>query len=447
MQNYFGIISFSKPWGLKHMLHVFYMLLIIVSFTSASQARTESTSTKDLLRSTILNYFTPYTNINDGQEDSIQDQLLNTHSESKLSYPPFPRTWIERFSSDTAETTTTALFDTSKIAQAIGTFTGPLALPISVILNGAQLSYRYEHSIKYSYTKQTTLMVMSSWRQFRDPENPNSTKDNAIKNILENSVIDQKPDLRNYFKVSDEYPLLGMCKYEMSLVIQKISTNTVNLVFGSKADSDNVVDGMSYTVYSNFFQIEGHVPVQEYLHVRCGENFTEAVRFLVESEFNKMVTEAFAHYHPKSQCRWSPPSTKTPKTGDQDCLSWFNKLNTLNLDKKNTVPRCILGEEGYPVCAARTSKVGSYCPLYSSRGQISTKEPEIWERQLNPMDSAGFIGGKILQQCDHGLECRLDNGNPISSILLSRDRNERLRHLQNANYITTCQPIVNRGGR
>lgn len=410
-----------------------------------AHARTDST--KDIIRSSLLEYFSPYVNINDGEEENIENELLNTKTESKLFYPPFPRTWIERYSAQPVETTTTAIFDTSKIGQAVSTFAGPLGPGIMQVLNGYQLNYKYEHSIKYSYNKATTLMVMTSWRQFADPNQPKTDKLPFSKDTLEHEVMDLKDDLRNYYKVSKDYPLIGMCKYEMSLNIQKSDTNTFGFIFGSEAKSNNVVDGMSYTVYSNFFQIEGHIPAQDYLHVRCGENFTEAVRFLVEKEFNKMVTEAFAHYHPRSECRWTPPSNKMSKQGDQDCLNWFNKLDILGLNKKNSVPRCILGEEGYPVCVVRTAKPGAYCPIYSSRGKISAKEPKSWERQLNPMENTGSIGRKTLYQCDQGLECRLQNGKPITAIPLSDNPRERFRQLQSANYITTCQPMRTSSGR
>ncbi len=427
------------------MLYVYCLLLTIMSVSTTSQARTESTATKEILRSTLLDYFSPYQDINEGEVSKLEDELLNTTKESRLAYPPFPRTWIERYSSKTIDTTTTAVFDTRSLTYAISSFAGPLAGPLNVITNGLQLGFKYENSIKYSYNRASTLMVMTSWRRHRNPTNPDAPI--VPREILENSVIRQDKNLYNYFKVSKEYPLLGMCKYEMSVTIQKSETDTLSLVFGSNVKAENVLDGMSYTVYSNFFQIEDHIPVEDYLHVRCGENFTEAVRFLVESDFNKMITGHFAHYHPKSECRWKPISANTPPKGDPDCFEWFKNQNLPGLDKSATVPRCILGEEGYPVCTIRTSKVGGHCPLYSSNGQLSTKQPPTWDRQLNPMDMTGFFSAKTLHQCDHRLECKLENGKSVAAIPLSRDREERFRQLQNANYITTCQPIVNRGGR
>lgn len=424
------------------MRYVSCLLFVILGFSETLLARTESAATKDVLRSTIMDYFSPHQNISEGQATTIEDELLNSSGNPQLSYPPFPRTWIERWSSETKDTSTTAIFDTAKVVQAINFFTGGTA---GLITNGLQLGYRHEQSIKYSYNKQTTLMVMTSWRQHRSTSNPDAPI--VPRDILENSVIVQKRDLHNYFKVSDQYPLLGMCKYEMSMTIQRSSSNSLNIVFGSASNGQNVMDGMSYTVYSNFFQIEGHIPVEDYLHVRCGENFTEAVRYLVEEEFNKMVTGFFAHYHPKSECRWKPVSANTPINGDPDCFDWFDRQNMMGLDKSITVPRCVLGEEGYPVCAIRTNKAGAHCPLYSSNGRLSTREPPTWDRQLNPMDFAGFLNAKTLYPCDHRLECRLENGSPIAVIPLSRNRDERLRHLRTANYITTCQPIINRGGR
>lgn len=420
------------------------IFLLLVGIAPVSNAKPDTSGTNDIIRSTLMDYFSPYKDISSNQARSIEDELLNTETDSKLAYPPFPRTWIERYSSTTQETTTAAFFDTGKIVSAISTLTGPLAGPVNIALNGAQIGFKREYSIKYSYNRQTTLMVMTSWRQLKKLGESRGTT--TAKDVLESSVIDQRNDLRNYFKVSEEYPLLGMCKFEMSLAIQRSKTDTLSLAFGSRANGENVLDGMSYTVYSNFFQIEPHIPVEDYLHVRCGESFTEAVRFLVESEFNKLVTGYFAHYHPKSECRWKPPTGQVLQEGDKDCSAWFDKLNILGLDKKTTAPRCVLGNEGYPVCVVR-SKTNAHCPVYAANGNLFTKEPERYDRQINPMDSLIWFQAKKIYECDNGLECRLDNGRSIHTIPLGRNRQERMSHLRNANYVTTCQPVTNRGGR
>ncbi len=418
--------------------------MIVSGLASSAFARNDGT--QDIIRSTILEFFTPYVGVNDDTKKSIETDLLNTESDSKLFYPPFPRTWIDRWSSEVVETSTTATFDSSKIFNAVTTF-AEVVLPVRAIFSGAQLGYKYEHTIKYTYNKQTTLMAMTSWRQSLDPSTTQTPlrlppgTDPAL-----HSVIDQKSDLRTYFKVSKEYPIIAMCKYEISLNIAKTSTTTLGFLVGSKADGNSIIDGMTYTVYSNFFQIEGNIPIQEYLHVRCGENFAETVRFLVESEFSKLVTEAFAHYHPKSECRWNPNATQK-KEGDQDCMKWFENYNYITINKKNVVPRCVLGKEGYPVCVIRTSKIGEHCPVYATRDQISVEEPPSWQRQINPMDYKGFINMRTLYPCDKGLECRLENGRPISDIKFSSDPRERMNQINKASLITTCQQVPQLGGR
>lgn len=424
---------------------------VVVLWNQISWAGSGPDSTSlNIIRSTIMDYFNPYPNASPAQNQDVLNQLLDTRSQSDLAFPAFPRTWVELSSTETYETDTKAFFDTGKLAFAITTL-APLSkaaaliasYPVQAFINGAQIGYRYEKGIRYSYNKETTFMAMTSLRPIDPQAKSNQQTPMSPASSGLRAIIEQRADLRNYFKVSPQFPMVGLCKYEMNLTVEQSDQKTLSFLVGSNSDSQKIVARSSYTVYSNFFQIESHVPAQEYLRTRCGENFTEAVRFLVEQEFNKLVTETFAYYHPKSQCRWSP-STVSQTPGDQDCQNWFDKLNVMGIDKKENVPRCILGEEGYPVCVAR-SKMGMYCPIFASRATLSTKEPIKWDRQLNPMDNSGTLHQKLLQECDVGLTCKLDNGMSISQIPLPKDERERMRKLSNASFVATCQRSAKQG--
>ncbi len=400
-------------------------------------------STNNIIKNSILDYFNPYPGLTAEQDQDTLDQLLETRKQSELVFPAFPRTWIELGSGEPVETTTRATFDTGKIASAIGTFVGPFSFPARVILSGAQLNYSSEYSIRYAYNKETTFMAMTSMRAIDPNATENNTQPMSLSDPRLRSVIEQKKDLRTYFRVSQQFPMVGLCKYEMSLIMEETREHTISFIFGSSSEAKKIVGRMSYTIYSNFFPIESNMPIQEYLRTRCGDSFTEAVRFLAEEDFTKMVTDTFAHYHPQSQCRWSPSTNVSPQ-GDQDCLGWFNDLNIAGLDKSVTVPRCVLGNQGFPVCAVR-SKNAAYCPTYASQGKIYTKEPARWERQLNPMDNTGFLNQRSLYQCDIGLSCKLENGMSVSQIPLTGTEPERRQQLLNANYITTCQRPARHG--
>lgn len=415
---------------------------LVIAFTviqilgTVAWARTGPTS--NIVRSTLMDYFSPYPDASALQNTDTLRQLLDVTTPSNLTYPPFPRTWIEHGSFRTVETSTNFFFDTSKIAQAISVFTGPLALPVSVVVNGLQAGFRTENSIRYTYNTETTFMAMTSMRPIRPQATQNLNEPFPVDHPEIRPLIDQRRDLRTYFKVSDEYPMIGLCKYEMSMVIVETNQNTLSFVINSNTRSEALGVRKSYTVFSNFFPIEAHIPVQEYLRTRCGEQFSEAVKFLVEEEFNKMVTDTFAHYHPQAQCRWSPETTNLDTRGDSDCQQWFDRQNFMGLDKNTTLPRCVLGREGFPVCAFR-SKEGAYCPVYAHRGQVYTREPERWDRQLNPMENVGQVNYRNLYSCDHGLYCQLPNGQSVSEIIRGETERERMNQIRTANYITTCR--------
>lgn len=385
------------------------ILFTVVGFLLSIHAWAGPTdSNSNILRTQLAPYFDAYANSSDFSNRQILGKLLDTRSQSQLAFPPFPRTWLELGRSEPKETTTTATFDTAKIISAVEVFSGPMSGAAKAIMNTVQPALRQEVSTKYSYNFKTTFMAMSSLRPINpeaarnidDPVSipPASAPEKSLRPILRwDSNLK-----RTYFNTSRQYPIVAICKYELSLAIGETDTRTVTFIAGSNTTAKSIINEMSYSVFSNFFEVEPHVPVQEYLRTRCSENFTEAVRALAESDFNKLVAETFAYYHPQAQCQWTPEQTPHPR-GDASCMEWYNNPRYVTESyRRANVPRCVLGTQGIPICVLR-AKQGAQCPIYEFNGHLSENRPFGGGRQLNPTSGS-------LYPCDSGYRCMPADG-------------------------------------
>ncbi|MCB9073393.1 MAG: hypothetical protein H6623_07205 [Bdellovibrionaceae bacterium] len=330
----------------------------------------------------------------DAQKDTMKE-LLDTNA-PQLNYPPFPRTWVEIGLVKTQETKTNFGFNLRSLSKAF-----PLGAVVDTFV---QAGVSLDYSIDYRYSKTTTFIAMTSSRRLNPGQKQNSDSPFSYLTFGEpkgqlRSIINWDDKVKkNYFKVENDYPMVGLCKYEMSLQIAKTKKGKVEFIIGSYSDDEEEVQPVSYAVYSNFFQIESNVPIQDYLRVKCQDSFSEAVRFLVETDFNKLIAEYFANYHPLDSCKLS--STTEP-AGDASCMEWFNST-TPKAFRFGTVPRCVIGKWGTTQCVLKSKKNGA-CPLYwSKEGKLTDVNPE---KRLYSKATAGDIDFA----CDEGLTCKSDN--------------------------------------
>ena len=401
--------------------YVSFVCILIALFTAPAWAGGPGVdSPANVIRSQILDNFNTYPQSTEDQRLRTLGELLTPNSQSNYAYPPFPRTWLELSLENFVETSTTASFDTGKLSWAIETLAAPYAVTASLARNAVGMvgtaikavrpgltvsgvGYSAEATVSYGYSYKSTFMAMTSLKQIRP---------NATQNVVNPIIIPERSEpeaflrpllkwnpatKRTTFNVSNEYPVLGMCKYELTMTMGETNQSTISFVFGNRNELTKNIVTTTYAVFSNFFLIEADVPVQDYLRTKCAEVFTEAVRFVAEPDFNNLILETFAHYHPQAQCDWAPEQTPDPR-GDASCMDWYrNPRYVMGSYRRITVPRCVLGSQGIPVCTLK-SKQGTQCPIYEFQGRLTDRRPIDGGRQLNPTSGQLF-------QCDQGFRC------------------------------------------
>ncbi len=336
-------------------------------------------------------------NATDQSKDALMQELLGT-TQPSLSYPAFPRTWVEMSLITNQDSSTSYSFSTQALSK---------VLPLSIIpglSTAVKAGVGIEFNTNYRYSINSTFIAMTSLRRL-NPEAKENSKEpyseivsGQPRNELRSIIHWDATNKRTYFKVDKDYPMLGLCKFDMTLQISTTKKGNVDFLIGSHSESDEEVQTVSYSVYSNFFQIESHVPTQDYLRIKCKENFSYAVRYIVETDFNKVVADYFAHNHPKAQCVL-PEGAPNPK-GDESCNDWFKSMKVAGYYRQFTVPRCVLNVEGIPTCVAR-GKPETRCPLYWEDSELVASKPG---RTFDSFNYASKDDTKAFY-CDKGLKC------------------------------------------
>ncbi|MBY0316827.1 MAG: hypothetical protein K2Q26_15005 [Bdellovibrionales bacterium] len=297
-----------------------------------------------------------------------------------LQWPAFPRIWYQAEQGDTQDTNTTYG----------GSFNVP-GLPVTVGVTG-------KISINYSYSRKHYLVVMTSVRQSNAVAGGSPrVSENPLQDLNQITRFDSTTQ-RRFFNIQPNYPMIGFCAYEMQLKILRARDGSISFPAYSESINTGSYHTEMITLYSNFFQIEGHVPMMDYLNERCGGDFLKEARPFVENDFNKIVLEYYANFHPSNNCKLGGASSDA---GDDSCMAWAEAF-TDRVTRSRTVPRCRQQTDGTARCELFAKKNQS-CPMYlQPDGSIS----ERYQRYRDAVPTVGF-------RCDRGLKCNLDK-NPVT---------------------------------
>lgn len=296
-----------------------------------------------------------------------------------VQMPPFPRVWYQAERGDSQEANTSF-----GLSPNMGTSLGGISL------GGIGIGGKV--SINYTYARRHFLVVMMSTRQAN--AKVSKISENPLTDINEITRFDPTTQ-RRFFNAKQDFPMVGFCAYEMSLKIAR--TKEGSIFFPGFNQTENISDYQAETItlYSNFFQIEPHVPMMDYLNQKCGGVFLNEARPFVENDFNKIVLEYYTNYHPKNNCRLGGESSEA---GDHTCLGWF-KTNTDQITQKIAIPRCVQQSDGTARCVLR-AKAGSSCPMYlNSDGKITEEFSRYREATLT---------GAYSRSCDSNLKCTME---------------------------------------
>lgn len=320
---------------------------------------------------------------------TLEEELLGVEGPT-ANWPGFPRTWTQ-FKDTTFQSTNTSLgLTVNAISKNLG---------MGTLTSVAQAGISAKpYQVDYTYTFDTTLVVVSSFRPAQGNELP---KDKQIINAEEAGVLHTVYDLdpktlKNHFKVSPTHPVVAFCIVEATLRVTKSSEYGIKYLVGETNVSSGTVKTVSHALYSNFFPIEAHVPVEDYQSIKCGENFKTLARPFVEADFNKLVVELNVHSNPKSECVIEPDGRPE---GDNNCMAWYKNKRFDVLTQKMTVPRCVMGKTGVSRCQLRARK-DMPCPMYIDRKGNYTEEFQLYRDAT--ITNFGFT-------CDTGYKCKMES--------------------------------------
>ncbi len=310
---------------------------------------------------------------------TILQELLSEDTPA-LNWPAFPRTWTQFSESSYQETSTSLGITVNGIAQAMG---------LGVLTSPVQLGVTYRpYNFVYRYTFETSLIAMTSYRG-------NDVHQDDIVEATEaelHSIFHFDPELnRNFFQTDSNRPMIGFCSIEARLDINISEEFGITYLVGESKSNEGTTQTIKHALYSNFFQIEPHVPISEYMDTYCNGEFKTYARPYVEADFNKLVLETNIHNNPDNECLIE--STQAPE-GDNSCMAWF--ANHTRPVKHMTVPRCEIARDGVARCRLR-AKENMPCALYHQGGGDYSSE---YRRYAEATMGFSF-------SCDEGTTCTM----------------------------------------
>ncbi|MBY0385871.1 hypothetical protein K2X05_12000, partial [bacterium] len=222
-----------------------------------------------------------------------------------------------------------------------------------------------------------------------------------------------------YFKPTKEYPIIGMCQYEISLYYGVSNKLAVTFVLGAIAEGGRV-DFSRMAVYSKMFNLKSKGPSGEYsprwyLNNECDNRFKKYVKPFIDDQFAFKVMQYNAYLNPYNTCSLENP---VQNKNDISCDDWHNSFWSRS-KKRATVGRCAPQPNGRNSCILK-SRVGQKCSMYYTDGLDSLqynlkylqmgKEPPA--RPVSSEDQGPFslaTLGEGEYPCDDGLICSMDS--------------------------------------
>jgi hypothetical protein len=331
-------------------------------------------------------------------------QLLGTQNEA-LSWPGYPRYWFEDSYTDTIEETARAGIGSGLMP---GVSAGVTAL-----------------EVKFRYSLKTSFVLIATTRQGGqiDPSKLASVVTNTQRKVAEGALGLQDPlgleifvqdSNFNYFpNPTPGYPMVGLCYFEVSMIFDRTSSMGMD-VFGSGGSSAQTKSRtVSLSLYSNFFQVDGKIAVDQLTQRTCLGVFEKVAKPRVLQLFSPIAIQEKINHSGLSQCQRERDYQPRPHETDRGCeraQKWLEVINPYTQGK--AVHRCMLWSDGVNRCTARKVE-GAECSLYydadlkkitaKSSAQRLGSANELKTVYHQPVTLSLSSG-----ECDFGLQCTLD---------------------------------------
>ncbi len=372
-------------------------MFVILLSGAVAQARSGS-SFERLFQNQNISY-----SLNEEVRRSSVFELLGTTAENCVdadgnqiacSWPNFPRVWFEKIEGKNQQT---------KIAV-----TAEMEVKIPGIFEAA--AGVEVVPFNYTYSTEISLQVIGT-RSVKDASAPpvdHSPAQGATLDALFKMNFDNPNSPKRFFNATAQSPMVGFCTYRMALR-KEFSVTTggrtkvtfpggvFNASGGlSAAQANTRYEQEGILLQSQFFQIRPDVPVDDYLGVKCKQQFLPTARAFVQKAFDQTVLTTLGQWSGGAQCQMSGEQTET---GDEHCMAWFE--GTIHpTTKHSTLPRCEVNKKGVGLCRLRM-KENMPCSMYVDRnGGFSDKFRMYSEATTILPGTSGT--------CDRGYKCSMD---------------------------------------
>lgn len=379
---------------------VFLLLTLSYSFAHANKTDTFKANTSyasalyssSITQSSMTTLVDPASNRNTMIETLFGSESAPFKNDG-LSWPPLPRFW--------------GMEGKSKYVDAKFSI-GTAGLPIG--------QFTFERAVSYKYEVTTTFHYLGSLKMV------NRKSENSLNSLLPEDfekIFKKNYDLSiQYFNVSSENPIVGMCQYELALYHGVSTKGGASFILAGIVEGGEV-NFSRLSVYSRIFNIKPEGPFGEhsdqwYLQHECTDRFEKFVKPFVDEQFSFKARQYLAYFHPHNTCE---PATPVPNKNDILCEDWHESFWSKK-KKQKTVARCEMHTNGESHCVLK-SKVGQPCSMYYTDG-LDTSEFNLRylkegkkppSRPLSSQDhgpySLATIGASEYP-CDKGLVCSMD---------------------------------------
>lgn len=287
----------------------------------------------------------------------------------------------------------------------------------------------------FKYEVTTTFHYLGSLRFL------NRNSDHALNELLptefERVFVKDYVTMQEFFNVTSENPIVGMCQFEIALYHGVNASGGVSFVLSAIAEGGRV-NFSRMSVYSRIFNLRPRGPNDEYsaswyLNHECTDRFRRYVKPFVEDSLAFKAQQYNAEFHPHNTCHLVRPVANQT---DRDCQAWHDGVGIFNFRKpESTVGRCEQHRNGESHCVLK-SKEGQKCSLYYTDGRDTLalnleylhRNERPPRRPMSEIERGPYsiaTSGVREYPCDAGLTCTMDNydtGVATCKRFIQRDR-------------------------
>ena len=331
-------------------------------------------------------------------------RLLGTKNDA-LSWPGFPRYWYEESISENVEEITRVGLNTSVIP--------------GTAINITPLEVKFRYSLKSSFilvatTRKGGNVDIKTLEAIQNDVSKSVSSEPLNSNDpLSLDVFSRDSNFNLYPNPKPGFPMVGVCYYEVIFNFDQGATIGFDVMGSGVSRNTTKTKTISLSLYSNFFQVDGSMSVNDWSGQVCQETFTKIAKPKVLELLTPTVIRARINESGLSECLREKDYKPQPKVTDAGCERKQNINEAYNPKSKGTfVQRCELWSDGVNRCTTRKNENESCTMYYNHKTKAFTDK--MYHRYYDENSQAKSVANEKITEsfswgeCDSGLKCTLD---------------------------------------